>query len=295
MATLRDYFDLDNNNTVYISKKYTVQVHESKEDSDFGIFNFEFRAHLDFKTNAYYLSVYLEKTDLLNCPALAALSRVKEILDTKEDIELALSVKGENKMKTSDMIFTRRIFIYDENSEASVYDLEVQEQAKKNGHYLQIRRDDYVQLRNKIEKPYAFVSHDSRDKDIIAKPIVQGLTKNGCHVWYDEYSLNIGDSLRESIEKGIKEAKKCILILTPNFLKNPGWTKTEFNSIFTKDIINNSSSILPIWHNVSKEDVYEYSPKLLDTFALIWPSFDEENFDEKQNQIIEKIYKAIKY
>jgi hypothetical protein len=37
-------------------------------------------------------------------------------------------------------------------------------------------------------------------------------------VWYDEFSLKVGDSLRESIEKGIKECKKCILILTQNYL-----------------------------------------------------------------------------
>lgn len=294
MATLRDYYDLDNNNTISISKKYTVQVHERKGDLNFGIFQFEYRAHLDFKTNAYYLSIYLGKTDLLNCPSLVALSKLEEMLATKEDLEMALTRKGESQMKTSDMIFTRRIYIYDENSEAANYDKQVQEQASKNGHFLQIRRKDYAKIRNDNEKPYAFISHDSRDKELIAKPIVQGLTKYGCPVWYDEYSLQVGDSLRESIEKGIKETDKCILILTPNFLKNPGWTKTEFNSVFTKDILKNNRSILPIWHNVTKEEVYEYSSILLDTVALIWPNIKDENFDKKQKQIIQKLYKATK-
>lgn len=294
MATLLDYYELDNNNTISISKKYTVEVYEKKGDKNFGIFKFEYRAHLDFKTNAYYLSIYLGETDLLNCPALVALSKIDEMLATKEDIELELTRKGENQMKTSDMIFTRRIYIYDENSKAAKYDEEVQEQALKNGHFLQIRRNVYAKNRNKNEKPYAFLSHDSRDKDLIAKPIVHGLTKLACPIWYDEYSLEIGDSLRESIEKGIKETNKCILILTPNFLKNPGWTKTEFNSVFTKDLLKNNRSILPIWYQVTKEQVYEYSPMLLDTVALIWPEENDKDFEGKQKQIIQKLYKATK-
>jgi hypothetical protein len=294
MATLLDYYELDNNNTINISKKYTVKIYEKKGDENFGTFKFEYRAHLDFKTNAYYLSIYLGKTDLLNCPALVALSKLDEMMATKEDIELELTKKGENKMKTSDMIFTRRIYIYDDNFKAAIYDREVQEQALKNGHFLQIRRNAYAESRNKNEKPYAFLSHDSRDKDLIAKPIVHGLAKLACPIWYDEYSLQIGDSLRESIEKGIKETNKCILVLTPNFLKNPGWTKTEFNSVFTKDLLKNNRSILPIWYQVTKEQVYEYSPMLLDTVALIWPEVNDKDFVEKQKHIIQKLYKATK-
>ena len=76
-----------------------------------------------------------------------------------------------------------------------------------------------------IEKPMAFISHHSKDKDRIVRPLAIGLNSRLCFVWYDEFSLKVGDSLRESIESGIKDAKKCVLILTPNFLSNPGWTK----------------------------------------------------------------------
>lgn len=293
MATLRDYYELDDN-TISLSKKYTVEIKSKKENNRDGIFNFEYRIHLDFKTNAYFFSIYLGETGLLNCPALVALSKLDEMLATKEDIILGFTQTGENQMKTSDMIFTRKIFIYDENEEAAKYDNEVLNQSSKNGHFLQIRRKDYAENRNKLEIPFAFLSHDSRDKDLIVKPIIHGLTKLACPVWYDEYSLQIGDSLRESIEKGIKETNKCILILTPNFLNNPGWTKIEFNSVFTKDLLRNNRSILPIWYNVTKEQVYEYSPMLLDTFALIWPEPNDKDFENKKNQIINKLYNSVK-
>ncbi len=295
MATLKDFYELDNNNTISLSKKYTVEIKSNNRIDHIGNFNFEYRIHLDFKTNAYYISIYLGETDALSCPALVALSRLDEMLATKEDIELGLTKAGETSMKTSDMIFTRRIYIYDENQGAAKFDEEVNEQAKKNGHFLQIRRKEYAENRNKLEKPYAFLSHDSRDKELIAKPLVHGLTKLACPIWYDEYSLQIGDSLRESIEKGIKETKKCILVLTPNFLSNPGWTKTEFNSVFTKDILKNDRSILPIWYQVTKEQIYEYSPVLLDTVALIWPDSNDLDYENKREMIIKKLFQAIKY
>ncbi len=111
-------------------------------------------------------------------------------------------------------------------------------------------------------------------------------------VWYDEYSLSLGENLRESIEKGIRDSKKCILILTPNFLSNPGWTKKEFDSIFTKEIIERGRVILPIWHKVSAEDIYNYSTSLAGTFALHWP--DKEKLEPAQyNMSVQTIIAAI--
>ena len=91
-----------------------------------------------------------------------------------------------------------------------------------------------------------------------------------CPVWYDEFSLKVGDSLRESIEKGIKECHKCVLVLSPNFLSNTGWTKVEFNSIFTRQIMEDTNLVLPIWNGVSAKDVYEYSPSLADKVGIQW-------------------------
>ena len=71
-----------------------------------------------------------------------------------------------------------------------------------------------------LETCLAFISHDSRDKESVAVPIAIDLQKHLCPVWYDEFSLTVGDNLRENIENGIKESKKCILILSKNFLNN---------------------------------------------------------------------------
>ena len=79
-------------------------------------------------------------------------------------------------------------------------------------------------------------------------------------------------------------------------LNNLGWTKKEFDSIFTRELIYNQRIILPIWHNVSKEQIYEFSPALADTVALKWPNkedFDEENYKKEVEILISKIHTAI--
>ena len=107
-----------------------------------------------------------------------------------------------------------------------------------------------------------------------------------CPVWYDEFSLKIGDNLRESIEKGLKECKKCILVLSPNFLSNKGWAKTEFDSIFTRQILEKQKLLLPIWYKVSEHDVYSYSPSLSNVKGTDWESHDEE-------EVCRQLYSAI--
>jgi len=105
--------------------------------------------------------------------------------------------------------------------------------------------------------------------------------------------LKIGDHLRESIEKGIKEAKKCILIITPNFLSNSGWTKVEFNSIFTREILFQQQIVLPIWYKVSKFDVYDYSPNLANKVALVWPDntkLTEEDYKKKTEELLSNLH-----
>ena len=81
--------------------------------------------------------------------------------------------------------------------------------SKERGLHLTLRSTEYIETKMAIEKPLAFISHDSRDKENIARVLSNGLSSRLCTVWYDEYSLKIGDSLRESIEKGLKECKKC--------------------------------------------------------------------------------------
>ena len=134
----------------------------------------------------------------------------------------------------------------------------------------QFRGPQFAAGRARLERPLAFISHDSRDKDLIARPIAVGLAGLMCPVWFDEFSLRVGDRLRESIERGLREARKCVLIITPNFIANRGWTREEFNAIFTRELVDRADVILPVWHDVTRDQVFEFSPVLADRVAVNW-------------------------
>ncbi len=106
-----------------------------------------------------------------------------------------------------------------------------------------------------------------------------------CPVWFDEFSLGVGDSLRDKIEKGLKECATCIVILSPYFLANKRWTKVEFDSVFTREIIEERNVMLPVWCGVAVKDVYEYSPSLANKLGINW----DLGLDEVCRRLYQKI------
>lgn len=110
-----------------------------------------------------------------------------------------------------------------------------------------------------------FVSHASEDKESVVRPLANALKGNGLDVWYDEFELKIGDSLRQKIDKGLSGSKFGIVVLSQSFLRK-GWTNYELDGIVTRSM-SGDQVLLPIWHNISKQEVIDYSPSLADKLA----------------------------
>ena len=62
-----------------------------------------------------------------------------------------------------------------------------------------------------------FISHASQDKDSVARPLVKLLKDLGLRAWIDEFELKVGDSLRSGIDRGLREARFGVVILSPDF------------------------------------------------------------------------------
>lgn len=107
-----------------------------------------------------------------------------------------------------------------------------------------------------------FISHASEDKDKVVRPLAEALKNRGLDVWYDEYELKIGDSLRRKIDSGLAKSKFGIVVLSKPFLSK-GWTNYELDGLVTKSVTQ-EQILLPIWHNISKQEVIDYSPSLAD-------------------------------
>ena len=110
-----------------------------------------------------------------------------------------------------------------------------------------------------------FISHASEDKDEVVKPLANTLVANGLSVWYDEFELKIGDSLRRKIDRGIASSRFGIVVLSRAFFAK-GWPSYELDGLVTKSV-DGDQVLLPIWHNITKDEVVSYSPSLADKLA----------------------------
>jgi hypothetical protein len=272
MATLREYFIKDGHNN--LTTDQTLEVKNQETGEKYG--DVVARLHLDFEAHAKYASFFIPDMAGVECPEAIALNGMSVLLKSPEERVGVQMGFGEERKDGKDLVFTGQVYLYSERPVKEELKARLAEEARALGHHLTFRSTAYMEYRNKWEKPHAFIAHDSRDKKEIAEPLALQWMQWMCPVWFDEYSLKVGDSLREGIESGLKECPKCILILTPNFLNNNGWTKREYDSVFTRELVEKQQVILPVWHNVSVEDVYKYSPILADRVGAQWSQGVEE-------------------
>ena len=111
-----------------------------------------------------------------------------------------------------------------------------------------------------------FISHASEDKDEIVRPMATILERLSVRVWYDEFSLQLGDSLTASIDKGLRQSRYGLLVLSKAFI-GKNWPDYEYRSLLTRQI-DGESVILPLWYGVTKEEVKAYSLFLTDIKGL---------------------------
>ena len=290
MAAVREYFETD--------FSYALRVH-TRLPSD--RFNIEIVILYDFSGYKSFLACYDADSDhtvqyyvdLLSTLKLGATELQlsgKVVLPSGRDFPGQLKVNNQvpfdilakfhadpNWISCKDLHASApaRMFIYSESDLSDDDVLALKTRALPLGYEVQYRSRRHALERSEFDTPVGFVSYDFRDRDV-SRRIAVHLNKMICPVWYDEFSLKVGDNLRESIEKGLKECRKCILLLSWHFLTNAGWTKREFDSIFTREILQEKKLVLPVWYDVTKQEVYEYSPSLLNVKGVDWGLGEDE-------------------
>ena len=141
---------------------------------------------------------------------------------------------------------------------------------------------------NNESKDYdVFISHASEDKEEVVRPLAHSLRDGGLSVWYDEFELSIGDSLRRQIDKGVANSKFGIVVLSKHFLSK-GWTNYELDGIVTKSV-GGEQIILPIWHQITKKEIIDFSPSLADKLARSTSTHTVEEIAEEIIELINKI------
>lgn len=121
---------------------------------------------------------------------------------------------------------------------------------------------------NVDDKEYdVFISHSAEDKDLFVNDLAKALQDSGISTWYDSDDIGWGQSIRQEIDKGLANSRYGIVIISPTFIEKY-WTNYELDGILDKESSTGTQMILPIWHNITADQVKKYSHSLSTKLAL---------------------------
>lgn len=112
-----------------------------------------------------------------------------------------------------------------------------------------------------------FISHSADDKDHFVDDLAKALQAADISTWYDSDDIGWGKSIRQEIDKGLANSRYGIVIISPTFIEKY-WTNYELDGILDKESSTETQMILPIWHNVTADQVKKYSHSLSNMLAL---------------------------
>lgn len=133
--------------------------------------------------------------------------------------------------------------------------------------------------------PSAFICHASEDKDAIARPLAEALIERHVEVWFDEFSMKPGDSLREAIDRGLARSDFGIVIVSPAFFSKR-WTQRELNGLVAREMAGTRNLVLPVWHGADRDLILRHSPPLADVVAA--------QSSAGLNVVVEQLLRAIR-
>jgi hypothetical protein len=108
-----------------------------------------------------------------------------------------------------------------------------------------------------------FLSHASEDKNYV-RELASALDRRGISYWLDEFQITLGDSLRRVIDTGLANSRFGIVILSKHFFAKE-WPQRELDGLLALEI--EEKVILPVWHEISEDEVKSFSPSLAGRFA----------------------------
>lgn len=142
-----------------------------------------------------------------------------------------------------------------------------------------------IEEKQNIDKYDVFISHASEDKDSFVRELATTLQDNyNIKVWYDELSIKWGDSLRMAIDKGLSNSKFGIVVISKSFIKK-GWTNYELDGLFQIEMTS-GKTILPIWHDITKDEVQAFSSTLAGRKALNTAMFTINEIADELQKIL---------
>ncbi|HEX4960025.1 MAG TPA: toll/interleukin-1 receptor domain-containing protein [Thermoanaerobaculia bacterium] len=132
-----------------------------------------------------------------------------------------------------------------------------------------------------------FICHASSDKSAFVAPLAAALQSTGLRVWYDDQALEVGDSIRAAIDRGIAASRSGIVILSSAFFSR-AWPQRELDGLFQRLTSGALLRIFPVLYDISVADVEQQSPMLAGIRA-IGPTRDVREVAIRVRRAIEQI------
>jgi RNA-directed DNA polymerase len=129
------------------------------------------------------------------------------------------------------------------------------------------------EIKMNSEEFEVFICHASEDKEEIARPLYESLTKESVNAFLDEKYLEWGDSLTEKINLALGRSKYVIAVLSENSI-NKAWPLKEINSTLAREITGEKKLLTIV--KGEHEKIFRELPLLEDKLYKSWNNNSDE-------------------
>lgn len=122
-----------------------------------------------------------------------------------------------------------------------------------------LARKAVEQAREHPERRDLFLCHAWDDREASASDLYDRLKSNGATVWFSEKDVPLGKQLIREIDKGLRNSRVGIVLVTPALLKS-----IESEGIAEKElsVLLASGRVIPVAHGTTFEALRDVSPML---------------------------------
>ena len=144
--------------------------------------------------------------------------------------------------------------------------------------YLAVMQKENAQM---LERD-VFISHAYEDKAAVAKELADRLLAAGINVWHDEYEVKLGQDLLYKIDEGLVHSQFGVIIFSPDFFAaKKTWTAKEYSGLVAGEDTDKEKRIIPVWHNITREEIAKKSPTIANRLALLTSKMSVEEMAKK--------------
>jgi TIR domain len=103
-----------------------------------------------------------------------------------------------------------------------------------------------------------FLSYAS-EETAFAKSLREALTEK-FNVWFDQDAIHLGENIAYRLPEGIRSSDYAVVVLSRSYITKK-WTREEFSHLIALETADRKI-ILPIWHNITEDEVWRFYPAL---------------------------------